>query len=164
VTLRLEPWGQIPEPPKERHDYIKTLLHEHSEGHRLSRLLGGDSNHHHHTRASSSSGPSSLSRSSSLSRTLSSIRSDKNPVAKTSVTECFKRFTSVEVLDGDNKFACEECAKVCSLVLLTDDSFSILSADLRMMTILARMMTSQCKVPIQLRRQLLLYGKLVDGH
>ena len=118
VTLRLEPWGQIPEPPKERHDYIKTLLHEHSEGHRLSRLLGSDSNHHHHHTRASSPGPSSLSRSSSLSRTLSSIRSDKNPVAKTSVTECFKKFTSVEVLDGDNKFACEECAKVCSFVVV----------------------------------------------
>jgi hypothetical protein len=106
--MRLEPWGHIPDPPKERHEYIKKLLGEYSEN-RLSRLLGGDSSHHQHH--SQSSGSSPLSRSSSISRTLSRM-SDKNPVAKTSLTECFKRFTSVEVLDGDNKFACEECAKV----------------------------------------------------
>lgn len=112
IALRLEPWGHIPDPPTERHEYIKKLLGESHEGHRLSRLLGGDSSHHdHHTRTSSPS-PYPLSRSSSLSRTLSRIGSDKNPVAKTSLTDCFKRFTSVEVLDGDNKFACEECAKV----------------------------------------------------
>jgi hypothetical protein len=46
------------------------------------------------------------------------MRGDKNPVAKTTLTECFKRFTSVEVLDGDNKFACEECAKVLPVRLL----------------------------------------------
>jgi hypothetical protein len=110
--MRLEPWGHIPDPPKERHEYIKKLLGEDSEN-RLSRLLGGDSSHHssHHQHHPQSSGSSPLSRSSSISRTLSRI-SDKNPVAKTSLTECFKRFTSVEVLDGDNKFACEECAKV----------------------------------------------------
>lgn len=108
--IRLEPWGVIPDPPKERHDYIKKLLGE-GESNRpsLVRLLGGDSNHHH-TRGASP-GPSGLSRSASLSRTLSRI-GDKNPVAKTSLTECFKKFTSVEILDGDNKFACEECAKV----------------------------------------------------
>ena len=111
IALRLEPWGRIPDPPKERHDYIKKLLADASnDNNRLSRLLGGDAGHHHHTRASSPS-PSPLSRSSSLSRTFSLSR-DKNPVAKTSLTDCFKRFTSVEILDGDNKFACEECAKV----------------------------------------------------
>ena len=26
VALRLEPWGRIPDPPKERHEYIKKLL------------------------------------------------------------------------------------------------------------------------------------------
>jgi hypothetical protein len=114
IALRLEPWGHIPDPPKERHDYIKKLLGESHEGHRLSRLLGGDSTHHHHHTRASSPSPSPLSRSTSLSRTLSRI-GDKNPVAKTSLTDCFKRFTSVEILDGDNKFACEECAKVLYL-------------------------------------------------
>jgi len=111
IPSRLEPWGEIPEPPKERHEYIKKLLGE-PDRTSLSRLLGGDPSHHHHhhTRASSPS-PSPLSRSSSLSRTFS-LRGDKNPVAKTTLTECFKRFTSVEILDGDNKFACEECAKL----------------------------------------------------
>jgi hypothetical protein len=110
--MRLEPWGQIPDPPKERHEYIKKLLGESSSENRLSRLLGGDSIGHHHARGSSPS-PSPPSRSSSLSRAMGRIgNSDKNPVAKTTITECFKRFTSVEVLDGDNKFACEECAKV----------------------------------------------------
>jgi hypothetical protein len=111
IGLRLEPWGRIPDPPKERHEYIKKLLNDTSdENRRISRLLGGDSGHDYHTRASSPS-PSPLLRSSSLSRKFS-INRDKNPVAKTSLSECFKRFTSVEVLDGDNKFACEECAKV----------------------------------------------------
>src|ERR1700738_891257 len=41
--MRLEPWGQIPDPPKERHEYIKKLLGESSSENRLSRLLGGDS-------------------------------------------------------------------------------------------------------------------------
>jgi hypothetical protein len=145
AALRLEPWGRIPEPPKERHDYIKTLLSEQSEGHRLSRLLGGESNHHHHTRASSPS-PSPLSRSTSLSRTLSSMRSDKNPVPKTSITECFKRFTSVEVLDGDNKFACEECAKVSSLTKCANDSFYTQNVGRRMMAIRALTMMCQCIV------------------
>ena len=115
TPLRLEPWGRIPDPPKERHEYIKRLLNDSAGSEsRLSRLLGGDASHHHHhhTRASSPS-PSPLSRSSSLSRGFS-LRGDKNPVAKTSLVDCFKRFTSVEVLDGDNKFACEECAKVQS--------------------------------------------------
>lgn len=116
AALRLEPWGQIPDPPKERHEYIKKLLADPStENNRLSRLLGGDATHHH-THASSPS-PSTLSRSSSLSRTFS-MRGVKNPVAKTSLTECFKRFTAVEVLDGDNKFACEECAKVLPVRVL----------------------------------------------
>jgi len=111
IALRLEPWGQIPDPPKERYEYIKKLLGDSSnENNRLSRLLGGDAAHHHNTRTSSPS-PSPLSRSSSLSRTFS-MRGEKNPVAKTSLTECFKKFTSVEILDADNKFACEECAKV----------------------------------------------------
>jgi len=116
VALRLEPWGRIPDPPKERHEYIKKLLSDFSsENNRLSGLLGGDATHHQTPALSAS--PSSLSRSSSLSRTFS-LRGDKNPVAKTSLTECFKRFTSVEVLDGDNKFACEECAKVLPVRLL----------------------------------------------
>lgn len=110
LTLRLEPWGSIPEPPRERQEYIKKLLGDNTENGRLSRLLGGDSGGPH-TRASSPS-PSPLSRSSSLSRTFSTRKTEKAPVAKTSLSECFKKFTSVEVLDGDNKFACEECAKV----------------------------------------------------
>ena len=110
VALRLEPWGNIPDPPKERQEYIKKLLGDNNENGRLSKLLGGDAGHHH-TRAASPS-PSPLSRSSSLSRTFSTRRTEKAPVAKTSLSECFKKFTSVEVLDGDNKFACEECAKV----------------------------------------------------
>jgi len=111
IPLRLEPWGRIPEPPKERQEYIKKLLNNSAgENNRLSQLLGGNGSHHHHTRASSPS-PSPLSRSSSLSRGFS-LRGDKNPVAKTSLADCFKKFTSVEILDGDNKFACEECAKV----------------------------------------------------
>jgi hypothetical protein len=119
VALRLEPWGQIPDPPKERHDYIKKLLNDASNGNgRLSRLLVADVGHHSQKGvASSSSSP--LSRSSSLSRKFT-ISRDKNPVAKTSLTECFKRFTSVEVLDGDNKFACEECAKVRFFINLAD--------------------------------------------
>jgi hypothetical protein len=109
-ALRLEPWGIIPDPPKERLEYIKKLLGDSSNDNgRISRLLSGESGHRHN-RATSSS-PSPLSRSSSLSRALSR-KGDKNPVAKTSLIECFKRFTTVEVLDGDNKFACEECAKV----------------------------------------------------
>ena len=108
ITLRLEPWGKIPDPPKERHEYIKNLLTE-PEGHRLSRLLGGDTSHHHAGASIPSS--STVSRSSSLSRSFS-LRKDKDPVAKTSLLECFKKFTTVEILDGDNKFACEECAKV----------------------------------------------------
>jgi len=111
VPLRLEPWGQIPDPPKERHEFIKKLLNDSAGENRLSRLLGGEGSHHHHNTRASSPSPSPLSRSSSLSRGFS-LRGDKNPVAKTSLTDCFKRFTSVEVLDGDNKFACEECAKV----------------------------------------------------
>lgn len=111
IALRLEPWGHIPEPPKERHEFIKKLLDDAEGGHRLSKLLGGNGNHHHSPRAASPN-PSKLSRSTSLSRTISTIRGDKNPVPKTSLVECFKRFTSVEILDGDNKFACEECAKV----------------------------------------------------
>ena len=119
VALRLEPWGRIPDPPKERHEYIKKLLHDASnENGRLSRLLGADVGHHNQTHAASSSS-SPLLRSSSLSRKFS-ISRDKNPVAKTSLTECFKRFTSVEVLDGDNKFACEECAKVHLFMNLAD--------------------------------------------
>ena len=111
IALRLEPWGRIPDPPKERHEFIKKLLSDTSEeNRRISRLLGGDSGNKHHTRASSPSSSPLLS-SSSLSRKFS-INCDKNPVAKSSLSECFKRFTSGEVLDGDNKFACEECAKV----------------------------------------------------
>ena len=105
LGLRLEPWGHIPEPPKERHEYIKKLLGDEKDSNRLSRLVSGESRH---GRATSPS-PSPLLRSSSLSRGF--LRGDKNPVAKSSLTECLKRFTSVEVLDGDNKFACEECAK-----------------------------------------------------
>ena len=119
IALRLEPWGHIPEPPKERLEFLKKLLGDSSEGHnRPLRLLGGEGHHHHNSRPpsptrSSLSRSASLSRSTSLSRTLSStFRGDKTPVAKTSLVECFKRFTNVEVLDGDNKFACEECAKV----------------------------------------------------
>jgi len=109
LALRLEPWGEIPEPPKERHEYLKRLLDEPSNAHGLARLLGGESGHRHHHSHRRESSPASLSRSTSLSRTLSRI-SEK--VSKTSLTECFKRFTSVETLDGDNRFACEECAKV----------------------------------------------------
>ena len=70
AALRLEPWGRIPDPPKERHEYIKKLLADSSsENSRLSRLLGGDATHNH-THASSPT-PSTLSRSSSLSRTFS---------------------------------------------------------------------------------------------
>ena len=124
LALRLEPWGHIPDPPKERQEYIKKLLGESQESHRLSRLLGGDSSHHHHNTRASSPSASPLSRSSSLSRTFSRIGSEK-PVAKTSLTDCFKRFTSVEVLDGDNKFACEECAKVCNSCSSTNTSSCI---------------------------------------
>jgi hypothetical protein len=109
VSLRLEPWGHIPDPPQERHEFIKKLLGDQEGRPRRPRFLGGEG--HHNSRAPSPA-PSPLSRSTSLSRTLSTIRGDKNPVPKTSLAECFKRFTSVEVLDGDNKFACEECAKV----------------------------------------------------
>jgi len=113
IALRLEPWGHIPEPPKERLEFLKKLLGESSEGHsRPPQLLDGERHRHRNSRPSSPTS-SSLSRSASLSRTLSStFRGDRHPVAKTSLLECFKRFTNVEVLDGDNKFACEECAKV----------------------------------------------------
>jgi hypothetical protein len=121
IALRLEPWGEIPEPPKERREYLKTLLGERHNGHGGGKLLGGDASHqiHHHENQgrSSSPAPSGLSRSSSLSRTLSRIGEKATP--KISVNDCFKRFTSVETLDGDNKFACEECAKVlCSRLVL----------------------------------------------
>ena len=45
------------------------------------------------------------------------LMSSSEPVQKSengtalSIQDCLKEFTSVEVLDGDNKFACEECAK-----------------------------------------------------
>lgn len=115
AALRLEPWGRIPDPPKERQEYLKKLLsdsYENSSNNPLSRLLGGESSNAHHARASSPNA-SPLLRSASLSRTFSR-KGDRNPVAKTSIIECFKKFTTVEVLDGENKFACEECAKVNS--------------------------------------------------
>jgi len=113
IALRLEPWGHIPEPPKERLEFLKKLLGDSSEGlNRPPQFLDGEGHRHRNSRPSSPRS-SSLSRSASLSRTLSStFRGDKTPVAKTTLLECFKRFTNVEVLDGDNKFACEECAKV----------------------------------------------------
>lgn len=161
LALRLEPWGHIPDPPKERHEYIKKLLGEVQEGHRLSRLLGGDtSHHHHHTRASSPSA-SPLSRSSSLSRTLSRIGSEK-PVAKTSLTDCFKRFTNVEVLDGDNKFACEECAKVSNSLNVANASSCIRNGRQVEKMIVLRMTMSPWQVQIRSRHQLLLYEKHVD--
>ena len=164
VALRLEPWGYIPDPPKERHEYIKKLLGEPQEGHRLSRLLGGDSSHHHHhnTRASSPSS-SPLSRSTSLSRTLSRIGSDKNPVAKTSLTDCFKRFASVEVLDGDNKFACEECAKVHLTAFIANSSSYIRNERQRAKMIVVPTTTSQWQAPIQSRHQSLLSARPVVG-
>jgi hypothetical protein len=147
IGLRLEPWGRIPDPPKERHEYIKKLLGEPSDGLRLSRLLGGDGSHHHHTRASSPSA-SPLSRSSSLSRSFS-LRGAKDPVAKTSVTDCFKRFTSVEILDGDNKFACEECAKAFFNQSYADLSFYILDALQKILTmIVVRMTIFRCILQI----------------
>jgi hypothetical protein len=113
-ALRLEPWGEIPEPPRERHEYLKKLLGEPSNNHGLARRLGGDPSHRHHSHSRESS-PAPVSRSSSLTRTLSRIG---EKTAKTSLKECFNRFTSVETLDGDNRFACEECAKVYSPIAI----------------------------------------------
>jgi len=110
MALRLEPWGKIPEPPKDRHEYLKTLLGQPNHARGWGKLLGGDIAHHEHPVRSVSPAPSGLSRSTTLSRTLSRIGEKATP--KISVSDCFKRFTSVETLDGDNKFACEECAKV----------------------------------------------------
>ena len=109
LGLRLEPWGEIPEPPRERHEYLKNLFGEPNSNHVIGQLLGGDSAHRHHHSQGRESSPNPLSRSSSLSRTLSRIG---ERTSKTSLKECFNRFTNVETLDGDNKFACEECAKV----------------------------------------------------
>jgi len=122
VVLRLEPWGEIPDPPRERHEYLKKLLGDSNDRHGLARLLGGDSSHHHHHSHSRESSPTPLSRSSSLTRTLSRIG---EKTAKTSVKECLNRFTTVETLDGDNKFACEECAKVPPDECHADSSFCI---------------------------------------
>lgn len=69
--------------------------------------------------AASSSSSSSVNNVTSASQSLSSLRLDAGPDQRTTdLYECFRQFTTVEVLEGDNSFACRKCWKYLNPALV----------------------------------------------
>lgn len=109
---------KIPKPTAEQVAYIRRLLVEIPGASstplpiRVSRPPGQG------VTPSSASTTSSVSSSSSMSQSMASLKLAGPDQRTTDLYECFRQFTSVEVLEGDNSFACRNCWKHLNPVLV----------------------------------------------